>query len=160
MKRKKMYLITAIILAIVVSIFIANKHNACKKKDNAVCKIEIDNITLKLKVAYSKKAQEQGLMWVRELDDNSGMIFVYDQAKPLAFWMKNTLLPLSIAFVGPDGKISVIYDMYPEPNKEDKDLAIYPSRTPTKYAIEAPLGWFSIHNIKKNAYIKIPEELL
>lgn len=160
MKRKKLYLITAIILLIIVSIFIANKNNTCKKEDNSVCKIEIDDITLKLKVAYSKKAQEQGLMWVKELDDNSGMIFVYDEAKPLAFWMKNTPLPLSIAFIEPDGKISVIYDMYPEPNKEDKDLAIYPSRTPTQYAIEVPLGWFSIHNIKKNSYIKIPKELL
>ncbi|MEI6092466.1 MAG: DUF192 domain-containing protein [bacterium] len=162
MKKKNLYFVIAIItiIAVTVLIIVSNKNSDCKKTDESMCRIKVENTLIQLRVAYSKAAQEKGLMWVTELEENTGMIFVYDDSKPLAFWMKNTLIPLSIAFVETDGRIAKIYDMYPEPKKEETDLTIYPSRTPVRYAIEMPLGWFSINNIKSNSYIKIPKELI
>jgi uncharacterized membrane protein (UPF0127 family) len=160
MSRKKKYAalsITVILVLIIISLSI-NK-DGCIKKDHAICKIDIEGNRLKLKVAYSREAQSQGLMWVTDLKDGTGMIFVYDIPQHLSFWMKNTLIPLSIAFVEPDGKISSIFNMYPQPGTPDTELATYPSATMVKYAIEVPLGWFELNNIKRNSYVDIPEQL-
>jgi uncharacterized protein len=166
MSKKKKSLTLLVVLALVLASALALvvvgfkfKTNECSKKDQAICKTEVDGNKLKLKVAYSRSAQAQGLMWVTELKDGTGMIFVYDRPQYLSFWMKNTLIPLSIAFVESDGKISVIYDMYPQPNSPDNELSTYPSPTMVKYAIEVPLGWFAFRNIKRNSYVDLPEQL-
>jgi hypothetical protein len=110
-------------------------------------------------VAYSKERQAKGLMNVTALKDNEGMIFVYDYPSYLSFWMKNTLIPLSIAFVEEDGRIAEIYDMKVEGIKNDNEFPVYQSPTMVRYAIEAPLGWFTLNNISRNDRINIPEEL-
>ncbi|MCX6111867.1 MAG: DUF192 domain-containing protein [Proteobacteria bacterium] len=159
MIKKRSYLFVILIL-VFMSIFVFfSLRDRCSKKDSATCRINIEGNNLKLKVAYSTKAQEHGLMGVEDLREDTGMLFVYEKPQYLSFWMKNTLIPLSIAFVEPDGKISAIYDMYPQPGVKDNELAIYPSPTPVMYAIEVPLGWFAIKNIKRNSYVKIPEKL-
>ena len=159
-KKKYLVLLPALVLAsVLVVVFLNLKTDKCAKKDQSVCKVEVDGNKLKLKVAYSRNAQEQGLMWITELKDGTGMIFVYDSPQYLAFWMKNTLIPLSIAFVEADGKISVIYDMYPQPNSPDNELSTYPSPTMVKYAIEVPLGWFAFRNIKRGSYVDLSEQL-
>ncbi|MEI6080586.1 MAG: DUF192 domain-containing protein [bacterium] len=160
MSKKRIYLIIAvIIIGSITALAVVSGKKKCLKVDYAVCNISIDNNKLKLKIAYSKKAQEQGLMWVESLEDGTGMIFVYDKPQYLTFWMKNTIIPLSIAFVEADGKISVIYDMYPQPGRLDSELTIYPSPTQVQYAIEAPVGWFALKNIKRNSYVNIPAQL-
>lgn len=131
----------------------------CSKDDAAVCTIKAAGNKLKAKVAYSKEAQSKGLMWVTELKDGEGMIFVYDVPEQLSFWMKNTLIPLSIAFVESNGRISAIYEMSPELGTPDFALKTYQTPTPVNYAIEAPAGWFASKNIKVSDYIDIPAEL-
>jgi len=134
-------------------------NDTCEKKDYSICKIRVEGHSIKTKVAYSNGAQQIGLMWVGHLEENMGMIFVYDQPKYLSFWMKNTLIPLSIAFVEEDGRISSIQDMYPQPGKMDHELALYQSNTLTKYAIETRIGWFKDRDIKPGSYVKIPTKL-
>ena len=87
-------------------------------------------------------------------------LFINDTSRVLSFWMKNTLIPLSIAYVEEDGKISEIINMYPtNKNTPDYEKTIYPSTKRVKYAIEMNQGWFDLRAIKAGDFIKIPEAL-
>lgn len=87
-------------------------------------------------LAISPAEQETGLMHRTELKDGHGMLFIYTEDRRLSFWMKNTLIPLSIAYLGADGTIKEIHDMEP------RSLAAVNSERYVRYALEAPLGWF------------------
>jgi|GEM_PF-1559384 len=157
--RKKYYIIGIGVTLLILLIVTFGVTKKCEKKDNSVCIVPFNNISLTVKVAYSKERQEKGLMNITSLKDNEGMIFVYDYSSYLSFWMKNTLIPLSIAFVEPEGRIAKIYNMKVEGNKQDRDFPVYQSPTMVRYAIEAPLGWFTLNNIGENDHINIPREL-
>ncbi len=76
------------------------------------------------------------------LPDNEGMLFVYDQPSELCFWMKNTPLPLSVAFLADDGTVINIDDM--EPETRDSHCAAQPVR----YVLEVNRGWFAERGIR------------
>lgn len=84
----------------------------------------------------------QGLMYRTSLAPNGGMLFVFDKADTQCMWMKNTLMPLSVAFLGDDGKIVNIADMRPQ--TEDPHCAAEPVR----YALEMGQGWFAQHGFR------------
>ncbi|MDD3517145.1 MAG: DUF192 domain-containing protein [Chromatiales bacterium] len=86
-------------------------------------------------------ARARGLMHRREMPENHGMIFVYDQPRRLVMWMKNTYLPLSVAFLDTDGRIINIADM--QPLTETR----HASHGPAQYALEMHQGWFAARNI-------------
>jgi uncharacterized membrane protein (UPF0127 family) len=94
-------------------------------------------ISMTCQIARTEKQNEVGLMFVKKLTDGHGMLFVYDRDQILHFWMKNTLIPLSIAFIGADGVINEINDMRAE------SLSDVQSKQSARYALEAPLGWFT-----------------
>ena len=94
-------------------------------------------VIIKTEIARTDAQQKQGLMYRKELKDGEAMLFVYERDTILSFWMKNTLVPLSIAFISRDGKILEIYDM--EPN----NLAPVNSSRSARYALEVPQGWFT-----------------
>ncbi len=96
--------------------------------------------SLTVRIADSDEERQHGLMGVRDLPANDGMAFVYDAPSSETFWMKDTPLPLAIAFVGADGHILAIREMTPcaaEP------CATYASPGPYMWAVEANSGWFS-----------------
>ena len=93
-------------------------------------------------VARSDEQMAIGLMHRRELPANDGMLFAYEAAATRCFWMKNTLIPLSIAFIGDDGTISSIADMEP------KTLDSHCSEKPVRYALEMNQGWFAKRGLK------------
>ena len=82
-----------------------------------------------------------GLMNRFSLQPEHGMLFVFDKPQPLAFWMKNTYIPLSIAFVDAQGMIINIEDMRPQ------DESTHWSRANALYAIEVMQGWFAARGI-------------
>ncbi len=96
-----------------------------------------DNVEIVVELAVSPAEQETGLMHRTELKDGNGMLFVYTADRRLSFWMKNTLVPLSIAYLGADGTIKELHDMEP------LSLAGVQSERYVRYALEAPLGWFA-----------------
>jgi uncharacterized membrane protein (UPF0127 family) len=104
-------------------------------------KVNINGRDLDLQVAKSLEQQRTGLMNRTFLDTNSGMIFVYDREKYVSFWMKNTEIPLSIAFIDKNDTITQIEDMNPG------ELSRVKSEKPSKYAIEVNLGWFDQNKI-------------
>jgi uncharacterized membrane protein (UPF0127 family) len=92
-------------------------------------------------LAASPDQRQVGLMYRREMPTNEGMLFVFEEASPQCFWMRNTLLPLSIAFIADDGTIVNVADM--KPMTEDSHC----SSKPVRYALEMNAGWFAKRGI-------------
>ena len=107
-------------------------------------------IKLTVKVADTFKKREKGLMFVKQLPEDQGMLFVYSGKTFGGFWMKNTLIPLSIAFVDFDGKILKILDMMP---CKEEECPRYDPGLFYKYALEVNLGWFEMNQIKEGDFV-------
>jgi uncharacterized protein len=93
-------------------------------------------------VAQRGEERMTGLMWRKEMPQHEGMLFVFEQPTMQCFWMKNTLLPLSTAFVADDGTIVNIADMKPQ------TLNSHCSEKPVRYVLEMNQGWFARKGIK------------
>jgi uncharacterized membrane protein (UPF0127 family) len=93
-------------------------------------------VKVEAEIARTDDQRTRGLMFRKELEDGRGMLFVFDRDEVLSFWMKNTLIPLSIAFISYDGTILEIKDMHPG------DLSPVHSSRSVRYALEVPRGWF------------------
>jgi len=93
-------------------------------------------VRLRVELARTDAERSQGLMYRKTLADGEGMLFIFDRDQILSFWMKNTLIPLSIAFIASDGRIVEIRDMKPG------NLTPVQSSRSVRYALEAPQGWF------------------
>jgi uncharacterized membrane protein (UPF0127 family) len=109
--------------------------------------IKVGNKTLKVKLAITPKQQKRGLMNIQgmpptQLAPNEGMLFVYQREEMISFWMRNTTLPLSIAFIDKKGYITEIKDMEPA-----SDASVRPER-PAQYALEVNRGWFSKNDVR------------
>lgn len=98
--------------------------------------------TFQVEVARTPAQRELGLMERSRLDDDAGMLFVFENKARHCFWMKNTLIPLSIAFLADDGRIVNIADMQPQA------LDLHCSRVPVRHALEVMQGGFSRNGIK------------
>jgi uncharacterized membrane protein (UPF0127 family) len=92
-------------------------------------------------VASTDATRSRGLMYRKTLAPNSGMLFVFEQANVQCFWMRNTLLPLSIAFILDDGTITNIADMAPMTENSHCSTAA------VRYTLEMEQGWFASHGI-------------
>ncbi len=96
---------------------------------------------IRAEVASTDATRSRGLMYRKELAPNSGMLFVFEQPNVQCFWMRNTLLPLSIAFILDDGTITNIADMAPMTENS------HCSSAPVRYTLEMEQGWFTRHGI-------------
>jgi uncharacterized membrane protein (UPF0127 family) len=103
---------------------------------------------IRAEVARSPAEVQIGLMHRREMAPNDGMLFVYDEPGTRCFWMKNTLLPLSIAFIADDGRIVNIADMQP------LALDSHCSKQPVRYALEMNQGWFAKRGVKPGSVLQ------
>jgi hypothetical protein len=100
---------------------------------------------LTVEVADEEHERQRGLMYRRSLEPGHGMLFVYPDTWRRAFWMKNTPLPLDIAFIDEHGTLTEILPL--EPLSE----SVVQSRYPARYALEVPRGWFAAHGIGPGA---------
>jgi uncharacterized protein len=97
---------------------------------------------IQAEVARTPEQRSIGLMNRPSMGANDGMLFVFDDAATQCFWMKNTLIPLSIAFVADDGRIEQIADMPP------KTLESTCSSKPVRLVLEMNQGWFAKRGVK------------
>ncbi len=102
---------------------------------------------IRAEVASTFDTRMQGLMFRKRLGQNEGMLFVFPQAELHCMWMKNTLIPLSVAFVDAKGRIVSTSEM--QPQTEDSHCA----SAPAKFALEMSKGWFSAKGIKPGTSI-------
>ena len=111
-------------------------------------KLDVAGHVISVEVAATPPARETGLMNRFSIPPDEGMVFVFPQPQPLAFWMRNTYAPLSIAFIDADGRILNIEDMAPrsDDTHDSKGIALY--------ALEMRQGWFRRHGIEAGARVK------
>ena len=103
---------------------------------------------IRAEVADNFSSRMQGLMRRTSLPQNGGMLFVFDEESTHCMWMKNTLIPLSVAFLDARGAIINIADM--EPHSEQSHCAARPAR----YALEMTQGWFAQRGIRAGAPLR------
>lgn len=96
---------------------------------------------IEVEVASDPDSRAIGLMHRRELGPNRGMIFIFAEDRPHCMWMRNTLIPLSVAFLDLEGRIINIEEM--KAQTQDTHCA----RRPARYALEMNAGWFAGHKI-------------
>ena len=100
--------------------------------------------SLEVRIADTDAERERGLSGLRELGEDEGMAFVFDEPAETSFWMKDTLIPLAIAFVGEDGHVLAISEMIP--CRADA-CPTYGPPAPSAMAVEANAGWFSSNGV-------------
>ncbi|MDF2378915.1 MAG: DUF192 domain-containing protein [Candidatus Gracilibacteria bacterium] len=99
-----------------------------------------DGTRVHIEIAQTNVEKQEGLMNRTEMDNDQGMLFVYETEQDMAFWMKNTLIPLDIIFIGSNQKIVDILTM--QPCKKDP-CPSYPADAPAQYALEVNEGMAS-----------------
>jgi uncharacterized membrane protein (UPF0127 family) len=104
--------------------------------------LKVGGHRLVAEVAANSETRTTGLMNRFSLKPDHGMLFVFDAPQPLAFWMRNTYVPLSIAFIDANGRILNIDDMAPRTDDT------HPSKGAALYAVEMKKGWFADHNVR------------
>ncbi len=109
-----------------------------------------ETVKLQVEIADTDAERQRGLMERTALGENRGMLFVFDSEQTLSFWMKNTLIPLSVAYLDSEGRIVDIQDMQP------LDETPHPSAEPAQYALEVNQGFFEKRGVKVGDTAKLP----
>jgi uncharacterized membrane protein (UPF0127 family) len=113
------------------------RENTTVESAGDMVALGINGRLLRVEVARTPAARRKGLMYRESLGENEGMLFVFEDDRVLTFWMKNTGIPLSIAFLEKNGKVTDIFDMEPYSKEPVR------SSRPCRYAIEANRDFFS-----------------
>jgi hypothetical protein len=116
--------------------------------------LRIKGHTIRVELADSPETRRTGLMHRRQMGESNGMLFIFEEPSPQAMWMKNTLIPLSVAFIRADGRILNIEDM--QPLTEDA----HASSGDALFAIEMNLGWFRKRGIAAGDRVEGMKDLL
>jgi uncharacterized membrane protein (UPF0127 family) len=114
-------------------------------------KLELAGRQFTVEVADTQEARARGLMFRASLPEDAGMFFVFDRDERHSFWMENTEIPLSIAYISRTGEIREIFDMTPHSRRP------VPSSYSVRYALEVNRGTFEKLGLKPGCVIKIPE---
>jgi hypothetical protein len=119
------------------------------KHDSRLQRITINGVPLFVETAQTDDERMRGLMYRESLPQDQGMLFVFPASETQSFWMRNTFIPLDIAFIGSDGIIVDIQHMKPV-----DESVLYRSSAPALYALEVNAGWFEKNGIDIGASVK------
>ncbi len=133
-------------------IVLASVFSSCGSSMERVT-LQVGKDQYSIEVAKSPKDRQKGLMNRRTLAAHSGMLFVFKKDRRLSFWMKNTFVPLSIAYLSSDGTVKEIHSMVP------RSLNPVISRHFVRYALELPEGAFARSGVRIGDKIIIPEDV-
>lgn len=145
---------TVFILSLLfISFFIScNSKSKLPTTDLTITRQDSTTISLNVEIAKTPETRQHGYMERKVIPDGTGMIFVFESDQVLAFYMKNTPHPLSIAYIDSKGKIRDIFDMKPY------SLESIFSTGSVRYALEVPQGWFEKNQIKKGDFVNLPSQ--
>ena len=132
------------LLAVIACLALGTVHAA----ELPTATLTIGTHKLTAEIATTPDQRSVGLMNRFSLKPDHGMLFIFEKNEPLAFWMRNTYIPLSIAFIAPDGRIVNIEDMKPQTEES------HWSKGPALYALEMRKGWFAERGIGPGAVVK------
>lgn len=117
--------------------------------------IQVGKINLRVEIADTDLKRSRGLMFRKSFDGLDGMLFIFEVEEPLAFWMKNTWMPLSIGYFDAKGRLLNVEEMEPAKSEMQAHYPSYPSIGSAKYALEMPSGWFRQRQIKQGTILKL-----
>ena len=112
------------------------------------------SVPLQVELAMTPASQTRGLMKRETLAEDGGMLFIFDNPAPRSFWMKNTWIPLDIAYIDAKGVIREIHTMYPNNQNSVKSVS-----KDIQFALETNRGWFASHEIRSGATIDLTKVL-
>jgi len=124
-----------------VLFFLVVLGNPDTNAGNEKIKIIVADNPLLVEIADSRAERISGLQFRDNLPQEEGMLFVYDRNLVLTFWMKNTSIPLDLAYLDENGQIKDIFELDPF------DETIIASKEPVRYALEVNRGWFKKHGV-------------
>ena len=131
----------AILVAILIAVLPLCAQDAAQPPLPAVA-LRVGSHAVTAEVADNDSSRTCGLMFRESLTTDAGMLFVMPSVGPVGFWMRNTKIPLSIAYIDPQGTIVEIQDM--EPKSEKVVRSVFPR---IAYALEMSVGWFTKNNV-------------
>lgn len=132
-------------------VFVEHKsiQDAPRKAD-----LQVAGRTVSVELAYTQAARTRGLMARTHLDPDSGMLFLFTEARPQRFWMRDTLIGLDLAFLDDDGRVLNI-----EHGRPGVEVPGYRSAGPARFVLEMAEGWCAEAGLKPGDRIEIPERL-
>lgn len=135
------------LLMLLVSVSAAPAQAQDQPQNLAATTLKVGMHNIRAQLALTPMQRQIGLMHRREMPTQEGMLFVFDEPSPQCFWMRNTLIPLSIAFLADDGTVVNIADM--KPQSDDSHC----STKPVRFALEMNQGWFAKRGVKPGTRI-------
>jgi uncharacterized membrane protein (UPF0127 family) len=140
----RVFLITSVFFLLLLPFFAGCENQTKKLSTQELTIIKADNSSINLiaEIAKTDEERAQGFMYRKEVKAGEGMLFVFDRDQIMNFWMKNTFVPLSIAYISSDGIILEIHDLTPH-----REAPVSSSRS-ARYALEVPQGWFETENVQ------------
>ena len=140
------YAVVGLLLTLLAVAFFYNRRT----EEGEFYQLKVAGKKVTVELASTDQERRLGLMYRHSLPENHGMLFVFPDEEYLSFWMKNTYIPLSIAFISTEGTITQIEFMEP--------LSLYGhnSKEKVKYALEMLGGWFEQHNVKAGDRVELP----
>ena len=148
---RNVYFHIILLFALFLTFTGCSNHSPISNKNTY--EVKINDKTSYAEVAFTQKARTIGLMFRDALDKDHGMLFIYPQEQSLSFWMKNTKIPLSIAFINSKEVIIQIESMAPY------SLMSHTSKEKVKYALEMEQGWFEKNRIKVGSKVGLSPEI-
>lgn len=155
----KLLVVLFISIIVIVSVigwtlFLQDRDNPEGEKTQIIIENHDEqNITVMAELATTPEERSKGLMYRESLCEDCGMLFVYGDNVTGGFWMKNTKIPLSIAFIAENGTILDIQQMEPE------TLDIHKPGVPYRYALEVNQGFYEDNSIQEGDRVNIPEDI-
>ena len=134
-------------IAVALTLLLLFAGRACAQSSMRTVQLTAGIHLITAELAADDPMRTRGLMFRQALAPNHGMLFVFDDKGSQCMWMRNTLIPLSVAFIDDDGRIVNIEDM--KPQTEDSHCA----RAPVRYALEMQQGWFAERGLRPGAVI-------
>jgi len=148
---------SCLVLVGLLGLFLGGALSACHPRQGSglpVVALRLGEFKVKAEVAATELEQETGLMFRTQMDENDGMIFVFPEASQKAFWMRNTYIPLTVAFMDAQGVLLNLENMQPQTETP------HFSKGPAKYALEMNQGWFQkrgiVPGVKVEGLDKLP----
>ncbi|WP_347358368.1 DUF192 domain-containing protein [Bdellovibrio sp.] len=138
-----------------ISLFFVLIMPSAFAKDFAKKKISLGGKTFVVEIAETPDQHERGLMFRTKMGEDEGMLFIFKNTETRFFWMKNTLIDLSIGYFDSGMKLIDVKEMKSGKGVPDTALPSYASAQPAKYALEMNAGWFDKNKIKLGSKLKI-----
>ncbi len=119
-------------------------------KPGDLVRTTIDEVPLQLEIAVTRPQKAKGLMHRKSMPEHQGMLFIFDKPDEQSFWMKNTYIPLDIAYIDPSGTIREIHPLFPHNLNSVRSVS-----SEIQFALEMNRGWFNENNLKIGSKIDL-----